>query len=360
MKRSLPLRKERKRRSKYAKNVGWVADFPDDIWQIVVDLLLQEEGEEEEVLWEKEADPSILHLPLLINLVGTSHRITRILKKHILSLFSRFLAYFDNHMYSNVPYRGHDMFYSKIYWFFKAALPSINLASYVRIIVGQESYQTASHFSNALSLFNLAVLETYHFYHYGTGIYFDFYYRPLPVLGDQHENQRTGDVVCYVKEKKKACYVPRMKEVVTCVDFCVRGGAITQTSLYATVVQHLCKSINDPRFEAFHGLAASSNEAKTMMIDLIQEEEGSIASIKTRRPRANDPFNTLLVLGEDNKWHYVYSEACQAFRSLCFCPRRGTSVSSATTAYFLDARHERNWAIVTTTNRYTIVDESLV
>jgi len=112
----------------------------------------------------------------------------------------------------------------------------------------------------------------------------------------------------------------------------------------------LRKRGDEARLKKLQTLAADGDKLaeRSMIVAILTEE----APIETARVRSSDHFEDLIVK-IDGRQHYIYSEEARAFRERCFV-ENGLLVACGGKAYILDSLRERNWAIITKSQRYKV------
>ena len=325
--------KRRANRLRIARNVGWLAEFPSDIWSVIIGYL--------------PTDKQMPDLGLILCLMGTSKGMFSVFKQYVLALFTKVFAY---NMSPRDSMKEKDYIYLCIYRFFTAAEKEIDLNAYLTQCVTNPGYKTVEHFTNCLSLLHLAVCECrYLDTEADTDLFEEPYvYRPL------RKPTRHGKLynLCYFRPcSQKVVTVARMnKEVGVIGSHDARYLELT----YDDACKLLEKKGDETRLvelQRFARVAFRSFETRSIIIDIMNEQQ---MRINTHPPHSCIEFQDLIVTLE-GKQHYIYSNEAQPFVRNCFySPLR---VGDAKVAFILDSFHARNWAIVTESDRFRTLEK---
>lgn len=321
----------KRNRLRIARNVGWLAEFPDDVWGMIIDFLpLDEYGPD---------------IGTMLCLTGTSKRMCNLLQTRILMLFSKVIT-FCTRPYIMMTKSKRDYWLMYIYRFFNAYTP---LEKYVTQCMSNEAYQTREHITNCLSLLHLAVCE---------GRYLDADnhsilepYRYTPLTGPT-KTSYLCNLFYFRPSTKKAITVSRMFAEVGVVTHFTRHGKGGTQPLYDDACDILKKNLDETRHSALRHYISTDLEpfaARTIIVDVIRGEGKE--PIKTQRPRCSDSFESLIVK-LDGSQHYIFSPEAESFVRNCF--HSSLSVENATKAFIFDSFHARNWAIVTESDRFKV------
>lgn len=326
----------KRHRLRIARNVGWLAEFPDDVWCMIIDFL--------------PLDDHMPDLAILLCLVGTSKRMcSLLLQTRLLALFQKVRTFYA--LPSNMK---SDYWLVCIYRFFKAALSSVNLEAYLTQCATNETYKTPEHASNCLSLLHLAVSEGRYLDSDNCSVMTPYRYRPLS-MPTPHSS--LANLYYFRAATKKVVTVSRMYSEVGIVTHYMRYGKDGLTPLYDQACDILKKNMDETRHVELRFRASRDIEpfaSRSLIVDVIRGEGKE--PIKTRRPCYTDDFDDLLVT-IDGKQHYIYSVEAEPFVRNCF--HSSLSVEKATKAFIFDSFHARNWAIVTKSDRFKTLSLSL-
>ena len=324
----------KRNRLRIARNVGWLAEFPDDVWGMIIDFLpLDKYGPD---------------MDTMLSLTGTSKRMCNLLQTRILMLFSKVITFCTRpHVIMTKSKRDYWLMY--IYRFFNAAKPYVPLEKYVTQCMSNEAYQTREHVTNCLSLLHLAVCEGRYLDADNHSILEPYHYTPLagPTKASSLYN-----LFYFRPSTKKAITVSRMFAEVGVVTHFTRHGKGDTQPLYDDACDILKKNLDVMRHIALRYHTLTDMEpfaARSIIVDVIRGEGKE--PIKTRRPVCSDSLEYLIVK-LDGCQHYIFSPEAESFVRNCF--HSSLSVENATKAFILDSFHARNWAIVTQSDRFKI------
>ncbi len=328
---------------KLAKNAGWLAEFPDDLWHVIIQYLPTEKPHD------------IPDLGLMLSLMGVNKALCMLFTSRVMTLLSESMSFVQNNEQPKGP--------SRLFWRISLFLEGIkeagmDLRLYMTKCVTDKAYHTPEHLTNCVSLLNLANREMTYLksYTWRTGPGKMYYYSPLVTLSKHCINWELQHVKYMKTTKTKlrtthvAITLPLMKDIGT-VRHYMHAEPVGESSLYLQA-SNLLKEIgdeNDPRLVKLRTLSRIGDRLplRAMVVDILTEK----APIKTAKPRNSDHMEDLLVT-IDGRQHYFFSEATQAFRDKCFYSK--LNVKDATQAYLLDAMHKRNWAVITKSDRFKV------
>lgn len=320
-------------RLRIARNVGWLAEFPDDVWGMIIDFL--------------PLDQYVPDLATLLCLTGTSKRMFNLLQTRILALFGKARTFCT--LPSTMRTGTDDYWLMYVFRFFRAAKPYIDLVLYLKHCMTEEAYKTREHITNCLSLLHLAVCEGRYLDSDNHSILQPYHYTPLV-----RPTQRSAlaDLYYFRPTTKKAVTVSRMFAELGIVSHYTLHGKNGIRPLYDDACDILKKNMDEVRHIELRQRATTDLEPfalRSLIVDVIRGEGNE--PIKTRRPRHTDSFEYLLVTLE-GKQHYIFSTKAEPFVRNCF--HSSLPVEKATKAFILDSFHARNWAIVTKSDRFKV------
>lgn len=324
--------KRRVNRLRIARNVGWLAEFPSDIWGVIIGYL--------------PTDKKMPDLGLILRLMGTSKGMFSIFKQPVLTLLAKVLAY---NMAPTNSMKESDYIYLCIYRFFTAAKTEIDLNAYLTQCVTNACYGTVEHLTNCLSLLYLAVCECRYLDSDAVTDNFRerYVYRPLRKPTKRDRLRR----LCYFSPStRKVVTVERMTKEVAVI--ALDGGAYALRLTYYETCR-LLKERDDKtelvELQRLYDMDATSSAVRSMIIDIMNRAG---MPIKTHLPHGGVEFEDL-ILTVEGKQHYIFSKEAEPFVRHCFYS--SLRVEDARKAFILDSFHVRNWAIVTQSDRFKIV-----
>lgn len=334
-------------RLKKAVSVGWLAEFPLELWAIIIGYL---------------PTPDLIpNLPLMLTLMGTSKAICSLFKQQVLILLQDFLT-FDalplKNKYCSDEWRPDTVLFACISHFFRVAKPLVDLHIYVDTVLNEALYHTPEHLTNCLSLLRLAYLEGHYLYTHerydGMAICPLHVYRsPIQQLPKGYDKLKT--IMYFNPVTKRVCHLYRMTKDVLCTkfddyDYYNVGSGKNGYSAYEQAEAYLkTKGDNDKQLSEFRALPFYKKAMRIRTIDIIREHD----KLVTHRPKGSDLFRELIVT-VGNKQHYIYAEEAIPFKDRCFINVSDNHVETITWAYILHSFHERNWQIVTNTDRFKL------
>lgn len=318
----------KRQRLRIASSVGWLAEFPADLWGVIISYLPEQEK-------------GVPDLALMIRLMSVSKTMCQLLKAATIALCRDVLAYSSKRKEMG---KGRDRFLSRLVLFITEVNANGELGLYINQCIENKAYQTPEHLSNCLSLFHYAVEEAIHLHPY-TWLYGSLKYTYTP-LTKPTMNHSLLELLYYRPSTKKAVTLYRMyNEVGILKDYTDSG-----IPLCMRAKELLAQRGDDARLIKLQTLTADGDKlAELSMIVAILTEE---APIETARIRSGDYFDDLVVK-INGRQHYIYSEEARGFRERCFVDN-GHGVASAGKAYLLDSLRVRNWAIITESDRFKV------
>ena len=321
--------KRRANRLRIARNVGWLAEFPSDIWGVIIGHL--------------PTDKEMPNLGLVLRLMGTSKGMYSVFKQHVLTLFAKVLAY---NMSPTNSTKKSDYMYICIYRFFTAAKKEIDLNAYLTQCVTNPSYGTVEHLTNGLSLLHLAVCEC-RYLDPECNTFREPYFRTPLAKPTRYGHLR--NLYYFRPSAQKIVTVIRMNKEVSTID---HGGASSLQLTYYDACRLLEKKGDKTQLTELRRLGTMDTRSfvlRSMIVDVMNEEGG--VPIKTHPPNHLVEFEDLIVTIE-GKQHYIYSEEAEPFVRNCFYSP--LCVDEATKAFVFNSCHARNWAIVTESDRFKV------
>ena len=340
------MKRKALKKLKEAESVGWLAEFPQDIYGILINSLRPDER-------------GLPELGVMMSLMGTCKMIAGLLKEPIVAFLCDLMS-FDGisksnkinssgkgclfEIIRNMPDNKECMFAIINDTLHKARN---NLRTYLLRVISDPSYHTTEHLSNSLSLIHLAYLEGRYLCkrHVNrqnrTDVTYTYEYIPITTAYDMKNTQRLGPVRYFNTETRKAQCLYRMSEVVAKQD---------NTSLQDLAIAMLKKGDAADILRTVQGLTFPCSRGTTAFLVEIMLDAGE--SMKAGRAHANNTLEDVIVT-IDNKQCSIFSEAATLFRSKCFIAPT-SRIEDATYAYLLSCLHTRNWAIVTDTGRYRL------
>lgn len=320
-------------RLRIARNVGWLAEFPGDIWGMIIDFI--------------PLDQYVPDLATLLCLTGTSKRMFNLSQTRILALFGKVCTFCA--LPSSMRKGLDDYWLMYIYRFFRAAKPYINLELYLTLCVSNEAYKTREHITNCLSLLYLAVCEGRYLDADNHSILQSYHYTPLlmPTRGSSLSN-----LYYFRPTTTKVVTISRMYSEVGIVSHYTMYGKAGVRPLYDDACDILKKNLDEARLNDLRSKLNVETEQlalRSLIVDIIREEGKE--PIKTGRP-CNTSKLEHVIIKLDGKQHYIFSTEAEPFLRNCFYS--SLSVEKATKAFILDSFHARNWAIVTKSDRFRV------
>jgi len=182
----------KRQRLRIASSVGWLAEFPDDLWGVIISHL-------------PESEEGVPDLGLMLRLMSVSKTMCDLLKPATIALCRDVLAYTSRRKEMG---KGRDRFFSCIVLLATATNPAGDLGLYIDHCINNKEYQTPEHLSNCLSLFHYAVEEA-HYLRPHTCVYGELTYAYTP-LTKPTINHSLLDLLYYRPSTKKAVTLYRM------------------------------------------------------------------------------------------------------------------------------------------------------
>lgn len=321
----------KRQKFRIAKSVGWLAEFPVDIWGVIIGYL-------------PESEKGVPDLALMLDLMSVSKTMCHLLKDSTLALCRDVLAYSSERKGMG---KGRERFFTHILLFLNEANINGDLGLYINRCVIDKAYQTPEHLSNCLSLFHYVVEEAIHLKPQvvtSRGI-INYAYRSLTKPTTNHT---LLDLLYYRPSTKKAVTLYRMYGEVATLKHYINSPMGEGSSLYKKAKDLLTKRGDTECLAKLKACATDEGKQamRSMIVNILTEE----APIETKRVRSNDHFEDIIVT-IDGRQHYIYSEEARAFREHCFVDN-GHGVALAGKAYILDSLRRRNWDIITKSDRF--------
>ena len=328
-----------------ASLVGWVAEFPDDIWTTIFSYL-------------PAAENGRPNLGLLLRLMATSKRMCLLIKPCVLVLLENFLNFCAYGLATRGcpdTYKCHGIYATFVYaiMFVQRTPPRVDLRQYIKDCPIDETNHTAQHLSNCVSLLNLAYLEGRYLYvHHKqdedyTGSCHG-YHRYQSIIGDDEGKELScqgalGTTLMYYNPvSKKVTPLWRMQ-------YNVLGCNPSFAYLYNQLEESLKCFHEEHKIASFRKLYPCDGRTKRIAaMKLLREMCTVDVSDITQRTEFK-----YLIVRINQKPYYIYEQGANDFRKHCFLQANG-SVQCATKAAILDSFHKRNYSIVTETDRFKL------
>lgn len=337
------------KRLRIAKSTGWKAEFPLELWSLILQYSLGN------------ADHMDLKLALCMASVSKAHlaivlpHCQRLLRTIIMNRYARQQqTAYETEQHGElvrhflVGINGRDD------WLFPKTTPSAYVCKHLPdffkycatldIAAGTEGYQHRHRVIDAVSLVHFIWLERRARLNF-------LLERRLKVANDGDD---VGRVVhfSYVngRKNKVARSLPRIADVVT-------------TMLNPDELQELARSYCD-RNEESSGVSAelraqldheqqSTRLSAAMRIQALATDEK--LNLHVTQPRYHDSFRKVLfkrTAGEGGGYHHILSDECRAFAADCFFTLEKATISTSTLACTLTQHHDRNWTAIRQSERF--------
>jgi len=336
-----------------AKRVEWFAEFPSDVWAIIIAAYLPETRD------------GVPDLALMLRMMGTSKVMCSLFKDTVVTMLRESLAVTTLSHPERTHYRrATDKLSMQVAIFYSGIRHRIDLVPYLTACMNDKRYHTAQHLTNCVSLINLASLEAGYLtpvMYIGASNLLVYHYAPL------HE----ADSKCYLhtmgyvsRQSDRVTPLTRMQNKVGrryTLSVCLQREYIASIydSSVAGIVQEkenllamTRRSIEFDRheFKVEGDNIAVSHHIKAALVDLFTL---SGVRLKTQALRGSHRFADLILTSSlDGRQHHIYSEEARAFRESCFVNYvRNDRID---TFYRLHKLHARNWSIVADTDRFKL------
>lgn len=334
-----------------AKRVGWFAEFPYEVWAIVITYL-------------PETTDRMPDLGLMLRMMGTSKMMCSLFKDTVGVMLRESLAVTTLGHPRNYYCRAQDKLSMHVAIFYSGTRYRVDLVPYLTACMKDKRYHTAQHLTNCVSLLRLAVLEVAHLepiMYVGLTNPLVYHYTPL------HEPESN----CYLHA---VGYVSRLSDRVTpltrmqdragrgytlsvCLyreyipsiyDSSARMSIETRERLLVTTRQSMELDRHEHRLEGDR--ITVSQHIRAALVDLFAV---SGVTLKTQKLRGNHRFGDLILTSlSDGRQHHIYSEEARPFRESCFENQVGND--RITTFYLLHKFHARNWHTVCDSDRFRL------
>jgi len=335
------------KRLKKASSVGWLAHFCDDLWTIILTQL-------------PPIDRRIPDLGLLLRLMGTSKRMCGLLTPQILKLLDNFLGFLKLTKWSHCPdsYTGEQALFVYADFFFRDPRCLIDLERYIEQCVQTKALHTPQHLSNCLSLLHLAYMEGRYLHPHGAWqegrVQCPNHPRQSPFAEEVSPYDRLKTIMYFKPEKRKAVRLHLMKEEVACSRPANRLSTSLCDMALASLKENQKEDDNNNNTERqihFLTLPYDGEKMRVEAVNILRENK----TLQTVKATGDHYFHDLIVaLDKTKEQYHVYSEEAKIFKTRCFI-QHGRTVQHATYAYLLHSLHDRNWAIVTKSDRFNFL-----
>lgn len=346
-----------------ASEIGWVAEIPYDIWNVIITHL-------------PEVTRGIQDLGLMLSIMGTCKTICLLFKDCIHALISDSIAitklYDPNGYIQGKDGRLHgrpDRHIGRLALFYSGIRDERNtcLSPYLLKCVTDKAYHTPEHLTNCASLLHLGTLEGQYLHVHNADEDNQIYHKHIPFQHPYHDCLIRQ--IIYIRPPSKKAYllkrlyndigiahdddfiesIPSWWSHLRCKEL---FDALTELKRLKSQIPQSPYDCIDYRPDKFERLKIK--RAHTTRVSIVNMLRRGGATIKTSNPSYCDEFQDIIVTIE-GKQYSIYADKAMSFRKLCFYSR--LDMNSSTKAYLLDSLHERNWDIVTKTDRFQVIEQ---
>ena len=316
-----------------AEEVGWLAEFPEELWQYMILYLLGEMKEGEKIAF-------------MLVMINTCTMFYRILHGPIIMLLCDFVGF--DAVYADKKTLDSSVKTPSVVRMcevFNMIESQFDPREYLRGCLVDDAYKTIEHHSNCLSLLHLAELEACHLCTTSkTTNRHDETYRArlfYEVNVDVAPFQELGDIYYF--------------DAVTMETSCLKDRADVRVlqSISHTLYDQAMNIANSKRYgDHLWTMLLHINPVLRESISFLVETIVTAGEAPRTKPMKvhGDRFeNVVITIG--NKQHYIYSEAARSFREQC-CVINCDEKKLTHTRFMLAKLHQRNWDIVTNSGRY--------
>lgn len=350
-------RKRPQQQLRTANEIGWVADIPYDIWTVIISHL-------------PEVTHGIQDIGLMLNIMGTCKTICLLFKDCIHALINDSLAItelYDPNGWIRVEggfLRSRpDRHIGRLALFYSGVCDAsdIDLFPYLTKCVTDREYHTPEHLTNCASLLHLATLEGQYLHVHNIDEDGNIYHEHIPFCDTVIRE------IIYMRPPCKKAYL--LKRLYNDIGVAHEDDFIESIPSWWSHLR--CQELIDALTELktrksliprtpYDCLEYKPDVLIRSMIRQSKKPHASIvemlrrggATIKTSNPSYCDKFQDIIVAIE-GKQYSIYEDKAKSYRDLCFYSR--LDVGSSTKACLLDSLHERNWDIVTKTDRFQVI-----